>query len=197
MVKHQKLFLITSFIAYLFVAFWIFFFKAGIGKDLVFFVWDATFNWVPFSEIFRPDGISYVDVCLQILNIIGFIPVGFYAAGLFKKGKLVFGTLVSLAFTIFIEVLQYFLKFGRGQLDDLITNLLGGFLGALIYILIYKKVSSKTQTIFYMVSTCIFACLIILGVVVTSIKWQEYTTLPPGYDKRLDIFVNLLSYLII
>lgn len=82
-----------------------------------------------------------------ILNVVLFIPLGFFLPLLYKEyknvGKVVIG---GLLLSLSIELLQ---MFGRGATDvnDLITNIIGTILGYVIYKLFYKLIKDKTNTI--------------------------------------------------
>jgi glycopeptide antibiotics resistance protein len=174
MSKGFKALVISTFIAYLFVAVWIYFFKSSLGQDLKFFYWESSMNWIPFSEVFGKNGFNSSEFWLQILNIIGFIPLGFFAAAVFKKHPFVFGAIFAVTFSILIETAQFITSFGSPQLGDIITNSTGGILGAFIYIKINKKVNIKIQTILYIIAINVLTILIVLGIVTTIIRWPEY-----------------------
>lgn len=76
-----------------------------------------------------------------ILNIILFIPFGFLSTIVFKKiqNKWIYGVLIGLVFTSFIEFLQLFT--GRlVQIDDIVMNTLGTYAGYILcrYLLKFK-----------------------------------------------------------
>jgi glycopeptide antibiotics resistance protein len=70
-------------------------------------------------------------------NIIAFMPMGFLLPIVFKRlNKFQNTVLVSLFFTVLIEVSQYILAVGVSDIDDVILNLAGAVIGYLIYIFI-------------------------------------------------------------
>ena len=78
-----------------------------------------------------------------ILNIILFVPLGFFLPLLYKKyGHIGSVALVSFLLSLSIEIVQ---MFGRGATDinDLITNTVGACLGFFIYQLLSKLVSKE------------------------------------------------------
>lgn len=176
--KYHRPLVFLTFALYLLVAFWIYFFKASLGKDLVFLHWKSSMNWIPFQEVFTKEGIDISEMILQILNFIGFIPLGMLSAGLFKKHQFIFGSFICLCYTVFIEMMQMAFSFGSPQIGDIIMNGLGGILGSFLYIIIAPKVNIKTQSYIYFTSSIICVTLIVLGIVTTCIRWEEYITNP-------------------
>lgn len=75
-----------------------------------------------------------------IANVIMFIPLGFFLPLVFKRIKPVHSVLICLGVTCFIELVQPLIC-RTGDLDDVISNFVGGFIGAVIsgIILAIKK----------------------------------------------------------
>ena len=75
-----------------------------------------------------------------IMNVILFVPIGFFAGGALKKkhiwNALGFGFILSL----FIEVTQLISTRGVFNVDDIIHNTLGCVLGFLCFVLCYKLI---------------------------------------------------------
>lgn len=100
---------------------------------------DMNFNFIPLRDVFSsPKG--------YILNIILFIPLGFFLPILYKKYRnfkkvTIFGFLTSL----FIEIMQIF-SHRATDIDDLITNTLGTIIGYLIAKTFINKVDMKKET---------------------------------------------------
>ena len=95
----------------------------------------GTNNFIPFKEILRYEVGSKVFIKNIVGNIILFIPFGFFVAHLMKSKKLYPTLIVSMITSIVIEYTQ--LKIGRTfDVDDIILNIVGGFLGYLVYIII-------------------------------------------------------------
>ena len=95
----------------------------GIGKLKAF---EPTLVLVPFRDMIS----GPIDT---ILNIILFVPLGFFLPLLYKKyGHIGSVALVSFLLSLSIEIVQ---MFGRGATDinDLITNTVGACLGFFIY----------------------------------------------------------------
>ena len=75
-----------------------------------------------------------------ILNIVAFVPFGFFLPILSKKryGKKFLYTFFStLQFTLIIELCQLFMKVGTFDVDDIFLNTIGGVIGYLCYIIVY------------------------------------------------------------
>ena len=105
----------------------------GIGKLKAF---EPTLVLVPFRDMIS----GPIDT---ILNIILFVPLGFFLPLLYKKyGHIGSVALVSFLLSLSIEIVQ---MFGRGATDinDLITNTVGACLGFFIYQLLSKLVSKE------------------------------------------------------
>ena len=99
-----------------------------------------------------------------ILNIILFVPLGFFLPFLYKKYKNICNVaLIGFVFSLSIEMVQ---MFGRGSTDinDLITNTLGTILGFVFYKLLSKvikkdlcektkanKINEKIELLFFIV----------------------------------------------
>lgn len=110
------------------------------------------YNLVLFSEIKR--FIKYRDVVgydVFFANVIGnfivFMPFGFLLPLLSRyKYNFVFMTLLSLEFSLMIELVQLVTKLGSFDVDDLLLNTLGGFAGYVLYRIcrvIYVKLIHK------------------------------------------------------
>ena len=84
-------------------------------------------------------------VLQNIENILFFIPFGFFAPVKMLKKCLVFG----VAFSVIIEITQYFAYLGLCELDDIICNGLGTMIGFILYkkieSIVKRKMGSKTK----------------------------------------------------
>ncbi|MBU3093043.1 VanZ family protein [Clostridium sp. CM028] len=90
---------------------------------------------VQFSFVLFEEGLSPAI----LLNIILFIPFGFFSAIVFKKlrDKWIYGVLIGLTFSVMIEFLQTFT--GRFvELDDVLMNTVGTFIGYEIWFWLSK-----------------------------------------------------------
>ncbi len=66
-------------------------------------------------------------------NIIMFIPVAFFAFGLFGLNREIIVIGIGLAATLLIECLQYAFRVGVWDIDDVILNSTGVFIGIVIW----------------------------------------------------------------
>lgn len=90
-------------------------------------------NLTPFSEMFRYTFGSYKFIKNVIGNILIFIPFGFFVSYYLNTKKTIIPVGIALVVSLTAEVIQYHI--GRiFDIDDIILNVLGGFLGALIFV---------------------------------------------------------------
>ena len=90
--------------------------------SLLYIRFDAHINLVPFAYMFS----YYVD---SLLNVLMFIPLGFFLPVLWQRFRPFFPTLVfGFAFSLLIELLQLFTH-RVTDINDLMTNTLGAILG--------------------------------------------------------------------
>lgn len=112
----------------------------------------STSNFIPFKEILRYDIFSDMFFKNVLGNMIMFIPYGFFISYFLRIDKTRYVFILSLITSITIEVTQ--LIIGRVfDVDDILLNLLGGFIGFIIYRFL-MKVKDKlprflTNEIFY------------------------------------------------
>lgn len=102
----------------------------------------------PFSYL-QKDGATYnksLAITYSALNLLLFVPYGFIVAWLpfFRKQKktvnFCLSSLISLATSLLVELLQLSLGRGYYELEDLICNTLGGIIGVLFFILVYEYI---------------------------------------------------------
>ena len=100
-------------------------------------------NLKPFNWIETTNDIFDQIMVEKVPNIILFIPLGFFIPAVFKnKRKLYKTVLISFYMTFSVEFLQYFI--GRfSDIDDIITNILGGIIGFAIFKLVNAILKEK------------------------------------------------------
>ena len=100
-----------------------------------------TLNIIPFN--WNEIGI-YQFVVEKIPNILLFIPFGFFIPAVYKSKRNIWKTMLIVFLTTFgIEFLQYFM--GRSaDIDDVITNFIGGLIGYTIFYGCNKLFAKKT-----------------------------------------------------
>lgn len=95
----------------------------------------GTNNFIPFREIFRYEIGSKLFVKNIVGNIILFIPFGLFVSYLMKTRRTFPIVVISIITSSVIEYTQ--LKIGRTfDIDDILLNVIGGFIGYLIYLVI-------------------------------------------------------------
>lgn len=102
-----------------------------------------------------------------LLNIVLFIPIGFFLRSVFKSRY--FAVLACLALASAIEAIQYATYLGFFDVDDIISNLIGGAIGAVFYSLIKEKNWSVVVSI-------LLLCAGLGGCIITSQNVQTYET---------------------
>ena len=94
------------------------------------------------------------------LNIILFVPFGYLLAKVQGSRKAV---LIScLAVTVAIELIQYFSYYGYLDIDDIISNLMGGFIGYAVYCRFDGKLV-KIPFPFLAMAAGVIGCFIVSG----------------------------------
>ena len=98
-----------------------------VGLPTVQFIrFEFNLNWIPFADMLR-------DLRGTILNVILFVPLGFFLPLLWEKFRRMKPTLLfGLHMTIAIELLQLF-TYRVTDINDIITNTLGTFLGFCLF----------------------------------------------------------------
>lgn len=112
----------------------------------------STSNFIPFKEILRYDIFSSMFFKNVIGNMMMFIPYGFFIAYFLRIDKKKHIFILSLITSLTIEITQ--LIIGRVfDVDDILLNLLGGFIGYYIYRFLMKAKDKLprflTNEIFY------------------------------------------------
>lgn len=99
------------------------------------------FNFTPLSSFVTPHDSSMLEF---LFNALLFIPIGFLINCIFKKFKPGKTVLIGMTSSLMIEIIQFALRLGEFETDDIISNTLGAFSGSLIYLLIvYLKNKNK------------------------------------------------------
>ncbi len=109
---------------------------------------DTHLNLELFKEIKRfwifRHQLGFRTVFLNLFgNVLGFVPFGFIVPYLFSSARNVFVVVFMTAcLSAVMEMLQYLLKVGSLDVDDILLNTIGGLVGCLFYYItriIYKK----------------------------------------------------------
>ena len=90
---------------------------------------------------------GYTEAVQILLNILMFIPVAMLLCEIFKgKYKYLWVIFTSFSMSLFIEALQYVMRCGMFEVDDLFNNLLSTLIGIVIYLVytfIYNNYKKK------------------------------------------------------
>ena len=125
----------------------------------------GTNNFIPFKEIMRYEFGSSFFIHNVLGNILLFIPFGFFVSYILKSKKPYYIIIVTLITSLVIEYTQ--LLIGRTfDVDDVLLNIMGGFLGYLVYLIIqviYDKLPEVLRKT-WVKNICLI--LIIIGIIV-------------------------------
>ena len=125
----------------------------------------GTNNFIPFKEILRYEFGSSFFIHNVLGNILLFIPFGFFVSFILKTKKPSYIIIVTFITSLVIEFTQ--LLIGRTfDVDDVLLNIVGGFLGYLIYLiiqLIYDKLPDILKRT-WVKNICII--VLIIGIIV-------------------------------
>ncbi len=151
--RREQFFLLVKngiFAGYLAVLSYGLFFAESMGRterDIV------SYNLKPFTEIrryiVRAKTIGLPMVMLNLLgNIVAFVPFGFLLPAMWPKGEkhhpLAVG-LVTMTFSVVVEVLQFITRSGSADVDDVILNTIGGMLGYVLYLVVEASHKKKKK----------------------------------------------------
>lgn len=125
----------------------------------------GTNNFIPFKEIMRYEFGSSFFIHNVLGNILLFIPFGFFVSFILKTKKPSYIIIVTFITSMVIEFTQ--LLIGRTfDVDDVLLNIIGGFLGYLVYLIIqiiYDKLPDILKKT-WIKNLCII--LVIIGIIV-------------------------------
>ena len=97
----------------------------------------GTFNLIPFKEMFRYNITSKLFIKNIIGNILLFMPFGLFVTAYLDVRYVTPTVILTLISSISIEVVQKLI--GRVfDVDDIILNVIGGFVGSVIFIMLDK-----------------------------------------------------------
>lgn len=135
--KLVKVFTWILFTMYIMIVFYFTFFSEHFGRIKIHN--DYCYNLIPFKEIkrfWKYRGIlGFESVMVNLFgNVLVFVPFGIIQPFLNRQRRsFLLVTLLTLEFSLFIEVIQLITRKGCFDVDDLILNTLGGSLGYILY----------------------------------------------------------------
>ena len=115
---------ILLFGIYLAAIMWILIFKLGVRFSYMEY---RQVNLIPFVDYFSKT--HRLDLPEVISNVFIFIPLGVYAAILFKKWFLKSSIFFFFLTSLLVESIQLVFKIGAFDITDIITNTFGGIIG--------------------------------------------------------------------
>lgn len=128
------------FTIYIIMLFYFMFFSERYGRTIIHS--DYNYNLELFKEIKRfwnyREVLGMESVVLNLGgNVAGFIPFGIMIPFLSKKRRNFFlVTILTLEFSLLIEVTQLITKAGSFDVDDLLLNTLGGSIGYMVFVIV-------------------------------------------------------------
>jgi len=133
-----KTVLIIAFVLYMLLLTWIIVFKFRLDISELKYI--RTINLIPFVSDSSINGMKET-----FINLILFIPLGFYIQFIIKNKKIL--KLFIIIFVSFIfELLQYILHIGVSDITDIIMNTLGGIIGMIFMFIFYQLFSKKINS---------------------------------------------------
>jgi len=82
--------------------------------------------WTYWAVLDNVPGVSVWDI---ILNVLLFLPLGFFTKILFRNTSLIKMIIIAVMCSVFIETNQYLFEKGIAQIDDVMHNVFGGIIG--------------------------------------------------------------------
>ncbi len=135
--KHFKRVGLLLFYLYIILLSYFLFFSEHYGRAYV--VEGYRYNLTFFKEIRRfiryREQLGLESFVVNVLgNVLAFTPYGFLLPMLHKKYRnFIKITLLSILFSLTVEVIQLFLKVGIFDVDDIMLNTLGGITGYIVF----------------------------------------------------------------
>ena len=136
MKKTARFILCTLFIIYCFIVAYIVFFSRGFRTQYTYsHYWQNFTNFIPFKTVLNyiklyNDGLRILSVLQLLGNFVLFLPMGAFLPCVFKKLDRFWKVVLSVFIMVFcVEVIQFLLRVGIIDVDDLIFNLCGAMIG--------------------------------------------------------------------
>lgn len=160
----ERIVIYKELLMYAFIIYTLCLFQIVTFQDDVSF---GTNNFIPFREILRYNMGSRLFFKNVIGNMILFLPFGFFISLYLKEKKANLPLLIILITSFSIEVVQMII--GRVfDIDDILLNLVGGYLGYLVYYFL-KRIWDKIPNVLKNELILNAIALIILIIIITII----------------------------
>lgn len=133
----------------------------------------GTFNLIPFKEMFRYSITSKLFIKNIIGNILLFMPFGLFVAAYLDVRSVTPVVILTLISSMSIEVVQKII--GRVfDVDDIILNILGGFIGAVVYIILDKLRDRLPKVLNREWFMNLIIIVVLLGLIIYFTNFAEY-----------------------
>jgi glycopeptide antibiotics resistance protein len=136
MKKIARFILWVLFIIYCFTVAYIVFFSRGFRTQYTYsHYWQYFTNFVPFKTILNyvklyNNGLRVLSILQLLGNFVLFLPMGIFLPCIFKGLDRFWKVIFSVFIMVFcVEVIQFFMRVGIIDVDDLIFNLCGAMIG--------------------------------------------------------------------
>ena len=150
------------FAAYLLILLWLVLFKFSYDPFAVIRDYQTrSLNLIPFA---------YSRNTEMIANLVAFIPFGVMLGVNFKQVDWRYRIAVIFAFSVAVEIIQYWLAIGATDITDVIMNTLGGSLGLAIYVPVSKYTHELDRAIL-VVGTLVLLAILYLRVFVFIVNY--------------------------
>lgn len=160
----EKIYIYKELLMFSFILYTLCLFQIVTFQDDV--SWSSN-NFIPFKEILRYNMGSRLFFKNVIGNMILFLPFGFFTSLYLKEEKAKLPILIILVTSFSIELVQMII--GRVfDIDDIILNLLGGYLGFLLYYFL-KKIWDKMPSFLKSDWVLNVVSIVILIIIITLI----------------------------
>ncbi|MEG0314083.1 MAG: VanZ family protein [Erysipelotrichaceae bacterium] len=129
----------SLFLFYIAMLFYVTLYRDGINIENIFNTNVNTVNLVPLVNTFR---MLPIDIGVFLYNLMGnilwFVPLGMALNSLYNKSFKESMIIVGMC-SLGIEILQFIFNQGISDIDDIIFNVIGGFIGYIIYNIMSKN----------------------------------------------------------
>ncbi len=122
-------------------------------------------NLIPFRTIssFLSRNIFHIFVFSNLFgNILLFVPLGIYGMTLMREKSGKKATFIVFLTSLAVEIVQYTFKKGVGDIDDIILNVLGGFIGVILYQKCLIKFENEKKVNFFIGAIAFMVAIISL-----------------------------------
>lgn len=147
------------FFIYLIVLVWIVLFKLSFSIDNI--PSYRAINTRPFH-----DALNHPIRTREVIdNILIFIPFGIFISIVNYKKNFILNLFLIFLTSLSFEVIQYVFSIGSTDINDLITNTLGGLVGIIFYWILKKVLGHKAVKVINILASTFIGIIIVLGII--------------------------------